>query len=185
MTTRTLMLAALVLAGCSAGSPETPPAESTASAPAPAPAEAPAFRLAAADGSGEVSLADTVKASAGAPTVLVLGSASCSFSRQEVDELAAANPAYRVLAVVQGSAAEVKGTLPARIPFPVLVDADGAVLSKYNVTATPSVVILSGSGAIAYAGKGGYLPPATVEELAGKVSRGEAVDASAVKPQGG
>lgn len=184
MTTKTLMFAALVLAGCSAGSVEKPAPESAASAPAAA-TPAPEFRLATVDGSSEVTLADTLKASAGAPTVLVLGSATCSFSRQEVEELAASNPTYRVVAVVQGSPAEVKGTLPAKVPFPVLVDTDGAVLARYKVGATPSVVILNGAGAIAYSGAGGYLPPATVADLAGKVSRGESVDATAVKTQGG
>jgi hypothetical protein len=199
-----LMLAALLLAGCSAaseGSPKdagSPAGTAAPSAPAPEAAgtpaaaaspvrgaEAPAFALAPVHGGLEVSLSESVKAAAGKPTILVLGAAACSFSRQQVEDLAAAKPDHRVLAVVSGSAAEVKESLPAAVPFPVLVDDGGAVLRKYRVVATPSVVLLDGKGSIAYIGGGGYIDPKVVLDLAGRVARGESVDPAGVKVGGG
>jgi hypothetical protein len=176
MKTPALLLSgALLLAACSAEQAAAP-GGSGAGAEVPIPAgPAPDFRLAAADGSGEKSLAEAVAAAGGKPLVLVLGSASCSFSKQEVDELAAAKPGYAVLAVVEGTPEEVRKTLPASLPFPVLVDAGGKALALYSVAATPSVVVLDGKGGIAYRGDGGYIAPALVAEMAEKVGRGEAV----------
>lgn len=198
MTNKTLMLcAAALLAGCSADPEPTvappPPATGELHGPsvlaavdvAVAGGTAPDFTLSPVEGGAGVSLASSLKANEGKPTVLVLGSASCSFSREEIEHLAEAKPAYRVLAVIQGKPDEVKGSLPGAVPFPVLVDADGGVLAKYKVNATPSVVVLDGAGKIAYIGAGGYLPPAMIGEMAGHVANGVSIDVKSIKPQGG
>jgi hypothetical protein len=198
MTNKTLMLCAAALlavgsgAGCSAD-PETtvappPPATGESRGPtvlAAAGESAPDFTLSPVEGGAGVSLAGSLKAAEGKPTVLVLGSASCSFSREEIEHLAEAKPAYRVLAVIQGTPDEVKGSLPGAVPFPVLVDADGGVLAKYKVNSTPSVVVLDGTGKIAYIGAGGYLPPAMIGEMTGSVAKGVPIDVTTIKPQGG
>jgi hypothetical protein len=200
MTMKIWMLPVFVLAGCASGeapSPAAAPAEASAPAAAPAPmaaAAAPAeatpglpapdFRLAGLDGT-TVSLGEALADAGGAPTVLVLGSATCSYSVREVNDLAAAAPAYRVLAVVAGEPSEVKASLPAKVPFRVLVDTDGATLGKYRVGATPSVVVLDGKGAVAFMGSGGYMDPKDVAGLAAKVAAGTSVDPSTIKTQGG
>jgi len=169
--TRVLLAAAALLAGCSSG-------------PSPAPsAEAPSFRLATVDGASEMALADAVRAAGGKPLVLVLGSHDCPYSTQEVEELATSKPDYAVVAVVQGTPQQVKASLPAAVPFPVLVDAAGATLGLYAVEATPSVVVLDGKGGMAYRGPGGYIPPARIAEMAARVARGE--PPGEVAPEGG
>jgi hypothetical protein len=100
-----------------------------------------------------------------------------------VDELAAAKPGFAVVAIVQGTPQEVKASLPAGVPFPVLVDAAGETLALYGVEATPSVVVLDGKGGVAYRGAGGYIPPARIAEMAAKAARGEPV--GPVNPEGG
>jgi hypothetical protein len=199
------MIAAALLSGCATGAgqsaaPPLPERSGTAEAavayaraadpPLPAPEAslhhpAPEFLLDPVDGGARVSLADTLTASKGGPTVLVLGAASCSYSRDQLNALAAAHPGYRILAVVSGTAAEVRGSLPALVPFPVLVDPDGAVLDLYRVTATPSIVVLDGRGTIAYIGGGGCLAPEVVADMADRVARGEHVDGGSIKTQGG
>jgi hypothetical protein len=182
------IVVAALLAGCSVepkvettaapGAPDSQAPVAAAAGPA-----APAFRLPAANGGAETALADAIKDAGGKPLVLVLGSASCSYSTQEIDELAVALPTYALLAVVEGSAEEVRGSLPKSVPFPVLVDAGGKALQAYGVKATPSVVVLDGKGAVAFQGDGGYIPPAKIAEIAEKVARGEPV--GKVETEGG
>ena len=187
--TATLLAAAALLAGCSAepdlvagpaptaGGSEMPTIGNT---PGIAP---PDFKLPSITAPGEISLLDSLRAASGKPLVLVLGSASCSFSTQEVNELAASKPGYAIVCVVQGSEAEARKTLPKSVPFPVLLDLDGSTLQAYDVKSTPSVVVLDDRGHIAYKGDGGYIPPKTIAEMTAKVARGEPV--GTIQTEGG
>ncbi|HEU4395033.1 MAG TPA: redoxin family protein [Planctomycetota bacterium] len=186
--TATLLAAAALLAGCSA-EPE-PVATAPAGGGDPLPSiqntpgvPPPDFKLPSITAPGEISLVDSLRAASGKPLVIVLGSASCSFSTQEVNELAASKPGYAIVCVVQGQEAEVRKSLPKFVPFPVLLDLDGATLQAYGVKSTPSVVVLDDRGHIAYKGDGGYIPPKTVAEMAAKVARGEPV--GVVQTEGG
>jgi len=171
-----ILAAALLLAGCSAER-DAPPSTAAPAAAAAAPARPapPEFRLPLVTAAGESTLADAVKAAGGRPLVLVLGSASCGDSTRELEDLAASMPPYAVLCVVEGSPAEVRGTLPKSVPFPVAADADGGTLEAYGVSITPSVVVLDGKGGVAYQGDGGYIRPAAIADMAAKVARGEPV----------
>lgn len=200
MNRSVLLLAAAALAACSS------PVESPAPAPSPEPAAAsapkvpegaeaglmaPGFRFPSLAGGAAMTLEDALAAQKGRPLVLVLGDVGCSVSTREMEELSgdgAEGPGSgdaAFVAIVKGKAGEVAGVVPPGTRYPVLVDEEGGVLDRYKVMATPSVVVLDGRGRIAYIGEGGYLPPAQIRELAGCAARGEAIDASKIRPEGG
>ena len=203
MTTRApLLLPSLLLLSCllPAACSSTPPSPAPPPPPPPAPAaeaagpeaglRAPSFSLPALGFPGTMTLEDALARQGGKPLVLVLGAASCSISTQEMEEMAAAGLAGPggdpgVVFVVQGTPAEVLAVAPKKAAFPVLVDGDGSVLTRYLVASTPSIVVLDGSGRIAYIGSGGYIPVPAVKEMAAAAGRGEAIDPASVIPEGG
>lgn len=154
-----------VLIGCSSGNLKTNTSatqaafkttDSTAS-PRVGTAEgslAPDFQLTRIDGSS-VSLADL----RGQPAVLIFWTAWCPICKEEAprfNELAAQYEpkGVRVLGInIQDSPARTEGGIrDFGIRYTVARDPDASVAHRYNVTGTPTIIILDGNGVVRYYG---------------------------------
>lgn len=114
-------------------------------------------------------------------TVLVFVTQACPLAKQVLPRLVALEAATRergarFLLVDVGLDAHVHGTaalaLDHGVPFPAVVDPDGAAARRLGVKVTPTVVVLDAKGALAYRGRvddqhrpGGARPAPTRDDL--------------------
>lgn len=160
-----LLLAGIILVGCSSGSGagSQPPATRARAKDSEAPAAkvgagvgntAPDFRLTRMDGSA-VSLGDL----RGGPAVLVFWTAWCPACKEEaphVNELAAkyGPRGVRVLGInIMDSEARAAGGIKEfGIRYDVARDPDASVTRLYQVTGTPTIILLDRGGVVRYVG---------------------------------
>lgn len=145
------LLVLLCLAGLlPACSPEEPElgAPQAASIPAEARRAAPAFKLPLLEG-GSLSLAEFK----GKPTVLVFTTTWCPHCVDAIPEWKRLHQTYRTQGVgfaaiyIQESPAKVKAfARKHRLPYPVALDADGAIAQAYGVRGVPTQVLITPAG---------------------------------------
>ena len=100
----------------------------------------------------------TVDALSGKPTVVVFWASWCGPCRKETPEVAALHADYgdrvHVVGVNAGEQATKAKTASTQLgmTWPVVLDPDGAVQRRYQVSAIPLVVVLDAQGLVRYRG---------------------------------